>query len=516
MSEDNGYLPPEDDEEIDAEEGVDEAVFQMDEGGIILSSVPISQDIRFDQGSQEDEDFDDDEDEQMEIDAFEQRQEVVTNAFKEGTRYVSIELLLKEVGMDQYIPDFVDAGEDLMEAFARVEDHDVDKIIRNVERKSGFKFPLDHRCVIWKALRYRWFKAPDAANKPFIHESEIPVILVPKKGHRVRDNNVDFRQLDSDRQKMIVRKTLEDEIEGIYIVQEESYARQSHKFYELMGLESTIHFWFNQDPRRMSREDPREEVLLNQVKEIELELAEVINQYRVSGRIRRTINRFFLGVKYLFFLASVFWFALAIVHANTANSPNPGTELFLSTTYIRTAALYLMTFFFVYDVTRKRSSKVAFKRLQRMHAKCRLLYAEIITFRLKTHFLRLGVVPRYLDEGTHAEIEAATLADLAGRRKRSTVARDYKQYLATLVSAGVLKRVDDDEENPAGVQTDDESPSEIDNGRGLVLFPGFSGFVEPDEAAFAQRAGATEDDGPEPNAPTGQGSESSGDGSQSW
>jgi len=502
MSDDNDYTQPDDDDEMDADEMVDEGSFQIAEGGIIRSALPISQDIRFDEGSQDDEEEEDDD--QAELDDFEQRQQVVGNAYKEGTRYVSIELLLKEVGMDQYIADFIDAGEDLMEAFARVEDYEVDKILRNVERKSGFTFPVEHRCRIWKTLRYRWFKAPDAANKPFIHESEIPLILVPKKGHRVRDNHVDYRQLDSDRQKMVVRKTFDDEIEGTSIVQEESYSRQSHKFYELTGLESTIHFWLNQDPRRMSREDPREEVLLNQVKEIELELAEVINQYRVSGRIRRTISRFFLGVKYLFFLAAVFWFALAIVYANTADSPNPGTELFLSTTYIRSAALYLMTFFFVYDVTRKRGAKVAFQRFKRMHAKCRLLYSDIITFRLKTHFVRVGRVPRYLDEGTAGDAELSTLAGLSDRRKRSTVAKDYKLYLSSLVSAGVLKRVDNDDESPADTQTDDDSRTGTARPRGRVVLPGSSGFIEPDEATFTSRAGATEDDGPEPESPRGQ------------
>lgn len=497
--------------EMDAPDGdeedelIEENVFQIDEGGMIVASVPVSQDIHPEQDVPGDEDIDEDGQAQIEIDEAEQRQRIVSNAYNEGTRYVSIELLLKEAGMDQYIADFIDAGEDLMEAFAQVEGHEIDKTLRAVEQKSGFTFPPDHRCKIWKALRYRWFKAPDAANKPFIHESEIPLILVPKKGHRIRDNNTDFRQLDSDRQKMVIRKTFEDEIEGTFIVQEETYARQSHKYYELLGLESTIHFWLNQDPRRMSREDPREEVLLNQVKEIELELAELINQYRVSGRIRQTISRVFLVVKYLFILATVFWFALAIVYANTANSPNPGIELFLSSTYIRTSALYMMTFFFVYNVTRKRGAKHSLKRLKRMHGKCRLLYSEIITFRLKTHFVRLGRVPRYLDEGSIAEIESATLADLAGRRKRSTLARDYRAYLNTLVSSGVLKRVDKGDGSPGGTQTDDESAREENIVDVVMALRGSSGFVEPEEKAFVSRAGVTEDDGPDPESPRGQG-----------
>ena len=501
MSNQNDSFEMDDIDGSEDEDGIDENLFQSGEGGIIYASVPVGQDTHLDQEVSEDEDFDETGQAQMEIDEAEQRQRIVSNAYNEGTRYVSIELLLKEAGMEQYIADFVDAGEDLMEAFALVESHEIDKTLRTVERKSGFTFPRDHRCKIWKALRYRWFKAPDAANKPFIHESEIPLILVPKKGHRIRDNNTDFRQLDSDRQKMVIRKTFEDEIEGTYIVQEETYGRQSHKFYELLGLESTIHFWLNQDPRRMSREDPREEVLLNQVKEIELELAEIINQYRVSGRIRKTISRVFLIVKYLFILAAVFWFALAIVYANTANSPNPGTELFLSATYIRTSALYLMTFFFVYNVTRKRGAKQSVKRLKRMHGKCRLLYSEIISFRLKTHFVRLGRVPRYLDEGSIAEIESATLADLAGRRKRSTLGKDYKAYLNTLVSSGVLKRVEKGYETPGGRQTDDDSAEQVDSFDGNLALPGSSGFVDPDEKAFISRAGVTEDDGPEPESP---------------
>jgi hypothetical protein len=371
---------------------------------------------------------------------------------------------------------FLDSGEDLIESFAQVDDEEVDRVIRNVERKTKQTIPRNHAVMIWKALRYRWFRSPEiSSGKQFIHSSQVPVILVPKRDHRVRDLHVDFSQLDSDRQKMVIRRLVEDEVEGTVLVQDEVYRRQSHLFYELNGLSSSVNFWLNQDPRKMSREDPREEAFLNLIKFIELECAELLEQEKIKQRIRSHIYWTFLIIRCLFLIGAILWFGLGIAHANTSTSPNPGFELFLDKSYIRTSMLYMATFFFISDMTRKRNRQVFFDRIKRMHSRCRLLYSDIISFRLKTHFVRMGKVPRYVDASSNAGKESVGARLLSDSRKRTSVlSGTLSEYLKSLAMDGVLQI------DSVAAKVDDQHVSNV-NVANRITLPGPSGFVEPYE-----------------------------------
>ncbi len=333
------------------------------------------------------------------FEGLEHRQHLAERAYKQGTQYVSVDLILADIGMEKYSAAFIQADEDMIELFAMVGDEEVDQVLHNLDVKAGVDLPYDDRCKLWKALRYRWFRAPANAQS-FIHRSEVPLLPVPKHDKRwIRDSNIDLDMLESDRQKMVIRKAAFDEIDGTTMVQEEIYVREPHLLYTLNGLEKTILFWMNQDPRKMSREDPREEVLMNWIKEIELECGDIIDRFKLKSMIKRRVYLVFLVIRFIFLLLTIFLFALAFIVISTKSSTIPKMERLLSSTYLSCSALYMCTFLFLTEVTKKRRRRTSnLENARKMHAQCKLLYSEMISFRLKTHYLRQAKINRYLDE----------------------------------------------------------------------------------------------------------------------
>lgn len=78
-------------------------------------------------------------------------------------------------------------------------------------------------------------------------------------------------------------------------------------------------------------------------------------------------------------------------------------ERFLSKSYVRCASLYFASFWCLLEITKKRPSFQFLDEARRMHAKCRLMYSDMIAFRLKTHYVRQDRVPRFLDEANLIE-----------------------------------------------------------------------------------------------------------------
>ena len=381
----------------------------------------------------------------------EQRQALAARAYQEGTQFVSIEVVLKEVDLVHYLDDFREADCDMIENHVVRDDEEVDEMLCKVEHLNRFKFPYLDRVKLWKALRYRWFMSPECA-KSYIDACEVPELSVPKNKTASRDAGVDLRQLDSERLRMVTRKAVFDEVEGTRIVQEEVYKRQTPLYYELVGLERTVEFWLNQDPRKMSREDPREEVFLGQMKMIELDVASLIDRFKIKIKVKKLVLRVFTVVYCLFLVLAVFFLVIAIVNARTATGKS-ATETFYSTWHLPLAALYLCTFFYIFEITRKRQQISNYEKAKKMHAKCRFMYNDMISFRLKTHHARMQNISRYIDDAAKVAQE-----EPAPKRKSATNAvihrqdvtiRPYEEYMGAGVLTGravedVLNQIKDD------------------------------------------------------------------------
>ena len=372
--------------------------------------------------------------ESQDYEGLERRRILASRAYQQGTQYVSMDLILSNLGMSQYTDFFIRAGEDMVEAHAMREDEDVDFVLNAVERANDMKFPASHRFILWKTLRYRYFKSPENA-KPFIGKHELPLIILPKKDFKARDDLIDVKLLDSERQRMIARKVVFDEMSGATVIQEEVYKRQSHISLELAGLEKTMKFWLSQDPRKMAREDPREEVLLNQTKAIEIAAAGRIDKLKIEQRTKVVIHRAFLVLKFLFLSLSVLFVVIGILDAGSGTSGLPPTERFLTTSYVRCSVIYFMTFWCLLEVTKKRQSFTYLDEAKRLHAKCRLMYSDMIAFRLKTHYVRQEKIARYLDEANIVDVGPAKPSPQA--KPDSIPGGSFKNYVETQESGKV-------------------------------------------------------------------------------
>jgi len=324
--------------------------------------------------------------------------------------------------LEKYVESFERASEDMFELHAVRTDEEVDSIITAVVRSNRLEIPNADRCRIWKAIRYLWFTSP-AASKEYIDPAEVPRLVLPKHEFRARDQRYDIKTLDPDRQRMVVRKSVFEEEKGTVLVQEEVYKRDSHLGETLKGLQRSMEFWMNQDARKMAREDPREEALISQLKSLELEIAFEIDKMRLLRKTKRIISFFFLLVKFAFLSAATLFLAVAIIDAPSTSLPS--LTRFLSASYLRLSIILFTTFMIILETTRSKRSSPRFEATQAMHAKCRLLHSDMVSFRLKTHYVRQTQLLRYLDDSnvalTGEAAEAAAVLTSTYKEKKHTM-----------------------------------------------------------------------------------------------
>merc|ERR1719174_268743 len=140
-------------------------------------------------------------------------------------------------------------------------DLDVEDILNCVESRTGYTFAPKERVLLWKALRFMWARGP-GHDCPFIEGSEVPALFLPKRDWRQMDADVVYKLLDPDRQRQVLRrKSYKDGGKTMVELQFEIYIRQQDIFYELKDVQNCVSVWMKSDPRKMLREDPREEAM---------------------------------------------------------------------------------------------------------------------------------------------------------------------------------------------------------------------------------------------------------------
>merc|ERR1719271_2165310 len=200
------------------------------------------------------------------------KEQKISEALKRGEPQVSMKQVLADCRMSKYYPYFRDSGVDCVEHYARKSDAEVEDMIAAVEKMANYKFPYAHRVRIFKAIRMRWFADPTRV-RPYVDTDALPRLFLGKRDHRFFDQDTPYEKIESERQRMICRKLERTDDEDARRTQYEVRTRHPEFYYELRDVQRCIQEWRQFDPRRMIREDPREEQFLQRLRNLELKIA---------------------------------------------------------------------------------------------------------------------------------------------------------------------------------------------------------------------------------------------------
>eukprot|EP00448_Togula_jolla_P015876 CAMPEP_0170591516 /NCGR_PEP_ID=MMETSP0224-20130122/12445_1 /TAXON_ID=285029 /ORGANISM="Togula jolla, Strain CCCM 725" /LENGTH=667 /DNA_ID=CAMNT_0010915385 /DNA_START=59 /DNA_END=2062 /DNA_ORIENTATION=+ len=308
---------------------------------------------------------------------------------------LAVKILLGRSGLEDYCPYFEKAGYKLLDAPVRLTDAEVEDILSDVETECKMIFNPDIRTELWKALRSAWFQGP-GHRKAFIRRDTVPQLFLPKRDFKDADSQLDPVKVDPDRQRQFLRKETRTRPVGLAntsgplftTLQFEVYQRESDLHYRYLDLARCIKEWQQKDPRRMLREDPREEALKIRLRGIVLLASAALRERKQEQSKTRQIVRLLLGIRHLSLVMSVFMFYVA--YSRYSNSPREVMfEYVTSSNQFIAGVTHIVTFMFVKVVLDRRHSDPTIRMLQRMLISCERHMEHISEFRVETEAVRL-------------------------------------------------------------------------------------------------------------------------------
>eukprot|EP00747_Dinoflagellata_sp_TGD_P165168 gnl/TRDRNA2_/TRDRNA2_186095_c0_seq1.p1 gnl/TRDRNA2_/TRDRNA2_186095_c0~~gnl/TRDRNA2_/TRDRNA2_186095_c0_seq1.p1 ORF type:complete len:624 (+),score=128.40 gnl/TRDRNA2_/TRDRNA2_186095_c0_seq1:64-1935(+) len=315
-----------------------------------------------------------------------------------------IQLILQKVGLEHYYEYFDKANIRSIDPKPeeRLTDQDVEQIIRDVEASNHLSqpFPREERVLMWKALRYLWFQAP-GHQKPFVLESEVPQLFLPKRDIRQMDSDVRVNELDPDRQRQIIRrKHIEKQPGGHQTVKEvqfEIYRRQIDVSYEMADLRRSVTEWQSRNPRTMLREDPREEVMKSRIIQAENTLMVALDGRKSERARRKRLGRSFLALKLATGGMSIFMFVIAYMQYQDAPSALQFEFITASKQFI-SGMSFFVAFWMSYGVSHRMRADPISAQLEKMLVSCGRLLEEINDFRVESENMRMKKQDSNLDD----------------------------------------------------------------------------------------------------------------------
>jgi len=182
---------------------------------------------------------------------------------------MSTQVLLAASGLAEFYKYFDQAGHSMFDAMTKISDLKVEQILLEVEARCGVTFNSAVRIRLWKALRYQWFRGPGKGMK-FVERTDVPQLHLPPLEWQEQDSKFRFADLESDRQRQIVRKIKQlapgETGQSLQTFQFEVYTRTPDLIYEYRDLERCVQEWERRNPRSMIQEDMREEVMRMRLK----------------------------------------------------------------------------------------------------------------------------------------------------------------------------------------------------------------------------------------------------------
>jgi len=314
-----------------------------------------------------------------------------SNAPQQLPALVPLEVVFARHNLERYSDMFEKAGYKVFDIARHFTDYDIENMLQKVERSQRVTLPVHDRVALWKALRHAWHLGP-GHHVPFISRAEVPRIFLPKLDFRMMDSEMKLCDIDPDRQRQIIRKRMEKAgPKGVAVqtIQFEVYQRQLDMVYELRDLKACLNEWQKLNPRRLYKEDSREEVLKGRIKHLS-DFAGMVLQERKSV-MNKSLQ---LAIVLVFIrIVSIFMVVLMVFTAYYRYRESPN-ELMLSfiiaSGQFRSALAYFIAFWFCYVVAQRRKEDPLITRLRAMLIACERLQEQISDFRERTNDLRIA------------------------------------------------------------------------------------------------------------------------------
>lgn len=171
-------------------------------------------------------------------------------------------------------------------------------------------------------------------------------------------------------------------------LQFEVYLRQQDIFYELKDVQSSVAVWMKSDPRKMLREDPREEAMKLRIRTMMDAAAGFLQvRKRVLASKKRWACFFFL-CRCVLFSMSMLMFLVGYMRY----SGSPGglqTEFWIGSGQFRAGTSFFMAFWVAYMVADRTKEDNQNRRFQRIIIALERLMEEISSFRVESDHLRM-------------------------------------------------------------------------------------------------------------------------------
>lgn len=309
----------------------------------------------------------------------------------------------------------------MIEGHSRWADLDVEDILNGVESRTGYQFGPKERVLLFKALRLMWARGP-GHDCPYIEACEVPPLFLPKRDWRQMDSDIPFHRMEPDRQRQVIRKkTFKDGGKVMTELQFEIYIRQQDIFYELKDIQNCVSTWMKSDPRKMLREDPREEAMKMRIRTM-MDMAAGYMQVRKGVlRSRRHWGIFFLLCRLALLSMSILMFVVGYTRYEGTPHEALMLDFFYASGQFRSGTSFMLAFWVAFLVADRAKEDRQNRRFQRIIIALERLMEEISSFRVETDTIRME------EHEAVQRNESAQLAYEQGRAKKVEVGSKAKR-----------------------------------------------------------------------------------------
>lgn len=169
-------------------------------------------------------------------------------------------------------------------------------------------------------------------------------------------------------------------------LQFEIYIRQQDIFYELKDVQQCVQSWMKSDPRKMLREDPREEAMKLRIRTMLDASAGYLQVRKGILGSKRNWAIFFLLCRMFLFNMSMMMFMIGYMRFSSAPK---GTSFFYASGQFRSGTSFMLAYWVAFLVADRTKEDYQQKRFQRIIIALERLMEEISSFRVETDHVRM-------------------------------------------------------------------------------------------------------------------------------